>query len=114
MTPQLNHAFETEMAAARRHMQAGELDEAFRRIERAHILGQRYVAPHVRSHWLMLKVGLMRGSVAQVWGQAVRIVLGALGSAIGVVPVGNTGGANIGMFKRLPIDPEIAKLLDAQ
>ncbi|WP_370661983.1 DUF3703 domain-containing protein [Massilia alkalitolerans] len=35
----------------------------------------------------------------------------ALGSGVGIVPVGNTGGTNIGVFKRFPIDPSIKKLI---
>ena len=55
---------------------------------------------------------MRRRDLPASWGQAVRIVLGALGSAVGRVPVGNTGGTDISMFARLPIDPELAKLLE--
>lgn len=60
----------------------------------------------------MLKIGIARRSFGEVIGQVVRIVLGAIGSAVGVVPIGNTGGTNISMFKRLPIDPAIRKLVE--
>lgn len=93
-------------------MKGGSLDEAFAHLERAHVLGQRYIVPHVRAHWLMLRIGVSRRSVAEVMGQAARIVLGALGSAIGVVPTGNTGGTNVSMFRRLPIDPQIENVLN--
>lgn len=112
MGPALREAFEREMAQAQRFYREGQLDHAFKHLEIAHVLGQRYVVPHIRTHWLMLKIGLRRRSVTQVLGQAVRIVLGALGSAIGVVPVGNTGGTNISMFQRLPIAPDISHILD--
>jgi hypothetical protein len=108
----LRQAFEAEMAAGRRCLEKGRLSQAFLHAERAHVIGQRQVIPHVQSHWLMLRIDLARRSPAEVWGQAVRIVLGALGSAIGVVPIGNTGGADISMFHRLPADPEIARLTD--
>ena len=114
MKTALKQAFEDEMAAAWNHYRSGRLDTAFRHLERAHVLGQRHVMPHVRSHWLMLKIGLARRSPAEVWGQAVRIVLGALGSAVNVVPVGNTGGTNISMFKRLPIAPDISRVIDGK
>lgn len=45
-------------------------------------------------------------------GQVLRILLGAIGSAIGVVPVGNTGGTNISMFQRLPVSPELQAIID--
>ncbi len=112
MTPALKEAFEREMAEARRLYRHDQLDQAFSHLETAHVLGQRHIRPHVRSHWLMLKIGLRRRAVPEVFGQAVRIVLGAFGSAIGVVPVGNTGGTDISMFKRLPMAEDIAYIVD--
>jgi hypothetical protein len=108
----LKLAFESEMTAAQDLYHKGQLSQAFKHLERAHVLGQRCVLPHVRSHWLMLKIGLKRHSPAEVWGQAVRIILGALGSMVGIVPDGNTGGTDINMFARRPIDPDIASILD--
>jgi hypothetical protein len=110
MKSALRQAFEAEMAAASHLYEKGRLDQAFKHLEVAHVLGQRHVVPHVRTHWAMLKVGLTRRSRQEVLGQAVRIVLGAVGSALGTVPVGNTGGTNIGMFKRLPVSAEIERL----
>jgi hypothetical protein len=60
----------------------------------------------------MFVIAGRRRDVAAAWGQAMRIVLGALGSALGKVPVGNTGGSDISMFARLPIDPELARFMD--
>lgn len=61
MNAQLKQAFEIETVAAYGHFQAGDPDAAFGHLERAHVLGQRTVAP-----------------------QVLRIALGALGSAAGV------------------------------
>jgi hypothetical protein len=107
----LKAAFEAEMAAAERLIQAGRLNRAMRHLERAHVIGQSYVRPHVRSHWSMFRIAVKRNSLADGLGQAVRIILGAFGSAIGVVPIGNTGGTDISMFARVPVDPEIAALI---
>lgn len=112
MRPVQKEAFEREMSAARGFEGQGLLDDAFRHLERAHVLGQRYVLPHTRTHWRMFLIACRRGDLAASWGQAVRMVLGALGSAVGKVPVGNTGGTNISMFARLPVEPELAKLMD--
>lgn len=111
MSPELRQAFNAEMTAAIALYENGEFAQAFRHLERAHVLGQRYVAAHVETHYWMLRIGVKRRSAPEVLGQAVRILLGAIGSAVGIVPVGNTGGTNIGMFKRLPIDPSIQKLI---
>ncbi len=107
-------SFSAEIGAARARMAAGELETALAHLERAHVIGQRQVWPHVLSHWLMLRVELRRGRMAAVFGQCLRIVLGALGSALGVVPTGNTGGSDIGMFKRLPVPAELQAAIDAQ
>ncbi len=60
----------------------------------------------------MLKIGSKRRSAGDMIGQVMRIALGALGSVIGIVPTGNAGGTDINMFKRLPIEPKLAKMLD--
>jgi hypothetical protein len=111
MHPALRHAFETEMATSARLYAQGEWAAAFRHLETAHVLGQHHVMPHARTHYWMLKIGIQRRALGEVWGQAVRIVLGMVGSAVGIVPRGNTGGTDIGMFKRLPLDPGIEKLI---
>lgn len=111
MNPALRQAYDAEMAAAIKLYEAGAWAQAFQHLERAHVLGQQYVLPHVATHYWMLKMGVKRRSVPEVVGQVARIVLGALGSAVGIVPTGNTGGTNISMFKRLPLDPEIQELL---
>lgn len=112
MHPDLRRAYQDEMAAARHCYHAGSEAAAMVHLERAHILGQRHVAPHVATHYWMLKIGLRRRAPRQVAGQLLRIVLGALGSALGIVPIGNTGGTDIGMFRRLPLDPALRRLLD--
>ena len=62
----------------------------------------------------MLKVEVRRRRLLAILGQAARVLLGALGSAIGVVPTGNTGGSDISMFRRLPIDPELQRIIAGQ
>lgn len=111
MKTELLTAFETEMTAAEYHIQAGCMKCAMHHLKTAHVLGQNYVLPHVRSHWVMFRIAIKRHSLTDGWGQAIRIVLGALGSAVGVVPIGNTGGTDISLFARLPIEPEMKALL---
>jgi hypothetical protein len=108
----LRAAYESEIAFARQLMARDELRQGLLHLERAHVIGQAFVVPHARSHWLMLKLELRRKRPYAAFGQVLRIVLGALGSAVGVVPVGNTGGSDISMFKRLPIAPDLQDILD--
>jgi hypothetical protein len=114
MKPELKNAFDTEMAMAYRCYRKSRLHQAFKHLETAHVLGQRYVVPHVQTHWLMLKIGLRRRSTGEVVGQTIRIVLGALGSVVGVVPAGNTGGTDIGMFKGLPVNAGTRTLVERE
>ena len=111
MHPELRQAYEAEMTAAAGLYASGEFAQSFRHLEIAHVLGQHQVVAHARTHYWMLKIGIQRRSLREVWGQAIRIVLGIVGSAIGIVPLGNTGGTDISMFKRLPLDPHIEKLM---
>jgi hypothetical protein len=112
MNPVQSNAFEKEITAARALMREKENEEAFVHLERAHVLGQQNAVPHVLSHWLMLRVAVQRREPAAIFGQAARIVLGAVGSVLGFVPTGNTGGTNISMFKRLPIDADLLKIME--
>lgn len=112
MKPELRQAFDAAMAEAINLYGKGEFAKAFQHLEVAHVLGQRYVVRHVATHYWMLKIGIRRRSLLEIGGQVIRIVLGALGSAVGVVPTGNTGGTNISLFKRLPVDPQIRDLIE--
>jgi len=112
MNTALRIAFDTEIHAARELMREKRYDRAFHHLERAHILGQRFVVPHVVSHWLMLRVGIAQRAPVAAFGQAVRIVVGAIGSALGVLPIGNPGGSDVSMFATMPIPADLERLLD--
>jgi Protein of unknown function (DUF3703) len=105
-------AFNSEIALAKEFIAQGELEAGFAHLERAHVIGQAFVVPHAKSHWLMLKVEFRRRRPVAAFGQIVRLVLGILGSAVRVVPVGNTGGSNVSMFKRMPIAPDLQNIID--
>jgi hypothetical protein len=110
MKQTLRDAFEVELERGISLYHQGRRTEAIKHLENAHVLGQRYVGPHIRSHWWMLRVEVKRASVSGVLGQLLRIVLGAVGSAIGIVPLGNTGSTRVSMFKSLPIESGLQKL----
>lgn len=114
MNPVQHAAFTAEIAEANRLLDQGDIQAGFGHLERAHVIGQAHVIPHVLTHWLMFKVEVRRARLVAAFGQAVRIVQGALGSAVGVAPTGNTGGSNISMFKRLPIEPELQRIIEGR
>lgn len=112
MNVRLRSAFDEEISRGVELIACGKPEQAFKHLERAHVLGQTLVGPHAKAHWLMLQVELRRRRVGAAIGQVVRLLLGVIGSAVGVVPVGNTGGSDINMFSRLPIAPELQRIID--
>ena len=111
MHPGLREAIAAAMRSAELALAGNDLDGAFAQLERAHVLGQWHVGPHVRSHLGMLRIGWRRRDMREVIGQLLRIPGAILGSALGRVPRGNTGGAGISAFQELPIPVDLRKLL---
>ncbi len=112
MNRKLREAFNAEMTVGKSCFFKGDHAKAFHHFERAHVLGQFYVLPHVRTHIWMFIVGLRTGDLREIGGQLVRIPLGMIGSALGKVPKGNTGGANIKLSKTMPIPEDLRQFLD--
>jgi Protein of unknown function (DUF3703) len=111
MHPQLRQVYDAEMTVAGTRYYAGDLDQAFSHLERAHILGQSFPIAHARTHWWMLKVGWRRRDFVEISGQLPRI-LGALLLSRIWVPIGNTGGARVPPFQSMPIPEDLQRLLD--
>lgn len=106
-------AIERELASARHCEARGDAPGAFRRLERAHVLGQGATRHHARVHVAMLRWALRRRHWREVTGQLLRLLGAATKTAFGLVPVGNTGGANVAVFKRMPIPPDLQAEIDA-
>lgn len=97
---------DAELRAAR----AGGPDE-FAHLERAHVLGQASTREHVRVHWQMLRWALRHRDAREFFGQVMRMTGAATMTFIGLVPTGNTGGANVSPVKPMPVDPELAAII---
>lgn len=106
MKPTLAAAFRREMDAARAAWAEGDADATFSLLERAHILGQRHLVPHIVTHLWMLRVGWHRGDGREIFGQVLRLVATLPGALFGWVPAGNTGGANVSALRPMPMPPE--------
>ena len=98
---------DAELAAAAAAQARGEPAVAFTHLERAHVLGQASTRQHVRVHWRMFVWGLRQRSVRECLGQLFRIAGAATMTAIGLVPHGNTGGANVSPFKPMPVPADL-------
>jgi hypothetical protein len=81
-----------------------------RHLERAHILGQRYVHEHLRSHLWMLTWAWRQRDWAEGLAQLLRIP-GSLGSLFGVFPLGNPGTRRVGPLTSQAVPEDLRALL---
>lgn len=107
MTTLTDHV-NAELALAR---QSADPRTAFRHLERAHILSQYSTRDHVRAHLAMLRWGWRQGDWHEVIGQIVRVIAAATKTAIGWIPVGNTGGANVSPVRPMPLPDDLKALI---
>ena len=98
---------DAELEAARR-----DVEHEFTHLERAHVLGQASTREHVRVHCAMLAWALRHRDAREFFGQLMRIVGAATKTFIGFVPSGNTGGANVSAVRPMPLDPELAAIIE--
>ena len=113
MTSSLRIAIRSEWDLSRSAAAEGDLVRAFSHLERAHILSQRLTGMHVRTHLLMLAMGWRRRDAREILGQLSRTLAAACFSRIWV-PLGNTGGANVGALKPMPLPPDLSAILQDQ
>jgi hypothetical protein len=96
------------MGRARSAEDRGDYALAFAELERAHILGQRWLFRHLRSHWGMLRIALKTRDHREVWGQITRLIGSPLFWLVGWLPKGNSGGANVSPVKPMPLQGDLA------
>jgi len=106
-------AYPHEMQMAVDARNNGDLNLAFHHYERAHILSQKYTWSHIKNHFGMMRVGVMRKDVREIFGQCVRVIAALIFSKLWV-PVGNTGGANVSPLLPMPIPEDLQQVLEAQ
>jgi hypothetical protein len=74
------------------------------------VIGQESTYWHV--HVLMLYWALRNVKLKEIFVQVFRIVGAATKTAFGLVPQGNTGGANVSPFKVMPIKSKHQLIID--
>lgn len=102
-----------ELDAARAAESNGDPANAFRHLERAHVLGQASTVEHLRVHWRMFTWGLRQRKPGEVAGQVWRLVGAALVTPFGWIPHGNTGGSNVSGLRPMPVPEDLRRLIDA-
>ena len=106
-TPYVNQKLsQASIAFSQHNNKAG-----FKSLEDAHVIGQHSTYHHTVVHYEMLKFGVKQRDIKEVFGQIFRIIGALTKTAIGLLPEGNTGGANVSPFKPMPISPENKAIL---
>ena len=100
-----------EISASIAQRKLGNYQAEFTHLERAHVLGQASTVEHVRTHCLMLLWALRNKAPKEFLGQVFRIFGAATKTAIGWVPTGNTGGANVSPFKSMKVPADLEAVL---
>lgn len=101
-----------EIDMALKARRSGDAVLEFTHLENAHVIGQESTYWHVRVHFLMLQWAVRNLRVGEFLGQVVRILGAATKTVFGLVPQGNTGGANVSPFKIMPIKPEHSEIIN--
>jgi hypothetical protein len=110
-TAEIVAVIDADRRAARAARGAGDLDEAWRLLERTHIVSQPWAWSHVRSHLEMLRLALHARDRHEIVGQIIRTLVAGPGSATGRYPLGNTGRSNVPATRPMPLSDELATLL---
>ncbi len=111
MPTELRPYYEQELAIYQTAYAEGNLQRAWRHLERAHILGQPWAVEHSEVHWIMLKFGIAIKSWKEIRGQILRLVFGGVKSFVGKIPTGNTGGADVPPLQVMDIPQDLEKVL---
>ena len=107
----LKQFYQKELTEAVNTLSKGYLQQSWRHLERAHILGQPYPFAHSFVHWKMLLFGIKTKNAKEIIGQIPRLLVGGVKSFVGNIPVGNTGGANVPPLKPMEIPEDLLNII---
>ena len=99
--------YQQELENYKREVSKGNLQAAWRHLERAHIIGQAWFKQHTYAHWLMLKFGIKIKNRKEIVGQLPRLIVGGIKSFVGMIPIGNTGGVNVPPLQPMEIPEDL-------
>jgi hypothetical protein len=98
---------EGEVAAAQ------QSNDPWPHLERAHVLAQPWIRPHLAVHVAMLGRGVRERDRHEIVGQLIRLIVAGPGSATGKYPTGNTGRSNVSMTQPMPIPDDLQRILES-
>lgn len=86
-------------------------EEAWRHLERAHILSQPFAGLHVKVHVHMMARAFRDRKWRELFGQIPRLLFAGPGSLFGRYPRGNRGTTVVSMFRPEPMPSDLVALL---
>lgn len=113
MTTSLREALARELDAYGRAASAGDVPAAWVALERAHVLSQPMLVPHLGVHLTMLDFAWRTRDRREVAGQLLRLALAPLGHVTGRTPPGNTGRSDVSAFAPMAVPDDLSSVLDA-
>lgn len=100
-----------ELKIYKMEIEKGDYQQAWKRLERAHVLGQPWFVQHTHVHWLMLKFGFKIKDIKEILGQLPRLLVGGIKSFVGKIPTGNTGGVNVPPLRKMEIPEDLKNMM---
>lgn len=104
--------YKMESELARTAFNQKNYRESWSHLERAHILGQSYPYEHTAVHWKMLRFGIKLKNTKEIIGQIPRLLVGGVKSFVGVIPLGNTGGADVPPLRPMEIPADLQAIIN--
>lgn len=107
----LKYYFLQELEQYNNELAKGNLELAWKHLERAHVIGQAWFKQHTYVHWLMFRFGIKIRNKREIIGQLPRLLFGGVKSFVGIIPTGNTGGANVPALQSMEIPQDLEMIL---
>lgn len=85
-------------------------EQCFHYLSRAHILSQKSVKLHLKTHLIMFKYALARNDMKEIGGQIIRLLVTIPGHFFGKVPVGNIGWATVRLTEKMSIPEDLKSI----
>lgn len=112
-TPPLRRAAFDRLMAGYAGSAASTPAQRWQWLEAAHVLGQPLLSLHWRTHAVMLRMAWEQRHWREVMGQCVRLALVPLGHALQRLPVGNTGRADVNLWRAMAPQAPLVTLIEA-
>ncbi len=105
--------FAAEIRKAQTAIETENFEMAWTALQRAHILGQAYLWPHVLAHWGMLKLAWRQRDTKEIAGQFVSTICAApLTLLFGRKRSLRAGRVNTDSSQRMPVPEDLLQILD--